>query len=164
MRKRSTYRPRVQLANPFLAARNGATKLTQCELNAIIPPVKAAFIQLLRGLGRDDDWCILAGALSVAANIERLGVVKGLKGQLDAADRALTAIEVRASESGEWRSPTLYSEEIYALDALLFVHTYQLKQLSFSEYRRALDTAEAQHRTKGVQVEKLSALVEECVK
>lgn len=151
-RKRSNYRPRHIHADPLRVARNQATTLTDAELAQISGPIRAAFDALRRGAATDDHWCVLAGALRMAQNIERQGVVRGLAHHLRAADAALAAVEQRATRTDHWRTPTLYAAEIDAISTLVDVHLYQLQQLSYGEFRAVYQQTIGQVRTQGGQV------------
>jgi len=137
-------------------ARSQATRLTPDELAKVMVPLRGALDQLRRGLASDNDWALLGGSLQLAMAIERQGVVRGLAGHLDEIDRALVAIEARATHAGAWQAPTLYFHELDAVQLLLDLHLYQLQHLTFGEFRRAHDTTAAQMRSRGVQVLKLS--------
>ena len=148
-----TVRP---VYNPFLVARNHATLLTADELATMATPLRAAAERMRRGLASADDWALLSGSLQMARTIEAQGVVRGLAGHLDEIDRALVAIEARATQAGAWQAPTLYFHELDAVRLLLDLHLYQLQHLTFGEFRRAHDITAAQMRSRGVQVLKLS--------
>lgn len=151
-RKRSTYRPRWARPLPMDVARSQATRLTPDELAKVMVPLRGALDQLRRGLASDHDWAVLAGSLGMAQTIERQRVVRGLTEHLQAADRALAAIEARASSTGRWRSPTLYFHEIDDVGTFVDLHEFQLQQLSYGEFRRAYTTTEGQARSRGAEV------------
>lgn len=153
-RKHTPRKPRLVHANPFIVARNMATLLTPAELAAITVPLRAAFDRLRRGQASSDDWCILASSLIMASNIERQGVVRGLHEHLHAADRALAAVEARAASTGAWRAPTLYAGEIEAIDTFIDLHVFQIRQLSYGEFKAAYRATEGQARTRGATVVK----------
>ena len=161
-RKQCARKPRPVYANPLIVARNQATRLTAAERATIMTPLRAAFDRLRQGAASDTDWCVLAGCVHLAQNIERQGVVRGLDAHLKEADQALCEVEARASASGRWRSPTLH---FYELDALrLFVDDlfdFQLRQLSYAEYRRVYTTTEGQARSRGAVVVKMGEVSHE---
>lgn len=151
-RKRSNYRPRHIHADPLRVAHNQATTLTDAELAQISVPIRAAFDALRRGAATQDHWCVLAGALHMAQNIERQGVVRGLSHHLQAAAAALVAVEQRATATGGWRAPTLWSTELEAISTLVDVHLYQVRQLSYGEFRAVYQQTIGQVRTQGGRV------------
>ena len=115
-------------------------------------PLGAAADRMRRGQASDNDWAVLTGSLLMAQSIEKQGVVRGLAGHLDGVDRALVAIEARATRAGPWRSPTLHFHELDAVHLLLDLHEFQLEQLSYGEFRRAYEATEARVRSSGGQL------------
>ena len=154
-RKQCKRRQRPVYADPMQVARNQAGALTPEELGRIMGPLRAAFDRLRQGVGSDDDWAALAGGLGMACNIERQGVVRGLQGHLSAADHALRAVEARASAGVRWHAPELRFDELEAIGTFLDLHDFQLRQLGYAEFRRALAATVGQARQRGVRVEKL---------
>ena len=147
MRKhtRRTVRP---LHNPFAVARNQATRLTGAELDEVMVPIRAAATRMRQGLATHDDHAVLDGSLRMAQSIEQQGIVRGLAGHFADIERTLAAIGARATAaSGRWQSPTLHFQELEAIQLLLDLHHYQIKQLSFAEFRRAYDLTVAHIRT-----------------
>ena len=154
-RKRCKRRVRTVAINTLALVRAKTGKLTQDELACITIPMRASFDRLRRGQASVNDWCVLVGCQGMAESIEHQGVVRGLAEYLTAADRALAAIEARASASGGWRSPVLYPGEIDAISTFLDFHEFQLKQLSYTEFRRAYRRTEQMARQRGAEVKKL---------
>ncbi len=150
-RKRTRRVPRA-VHNPFLVGRNHATRLTAAERATVMTPLRAAADRMRRGQASDDDWAVLTGSLLMAQSIERQGVVRGLAEHLASIDRALVAIEARATRAGPWRSPTLHFHELDAIHLLLDLHQFQLEQLSYGEFRRAYEATEARVRSSGGQL------------
>lgn len=150
-RKRTRRVPRA-VHNPFLVARNHATRLTAAERATVMTPLRAAADRMRRGQASDDDWAVLTGSLLMAQSIERQGVVRGLAEHLASIDRALVAIEACATQAGPWRAPTLYFHELDAVQLLLDLHGFQLSELSYGEFRRAFDATEARVRSSGGQL------------
>lgn len=150
-RKRTRRVPRA-VHNPFLVARNHATRLTAAERATVMTPLRAAADRMRRGQASDDDWAVLTGSLLMAQSIERQGVVRGLAEHLASIDRALVAIEARATQAGPWRAPTLHFHELDAVQLLLDLHGFQLSELSYGEFRRAFDATEARVRSSGGQL------------
>lgn len=130
-----TIRP---VHNPFIVARNQATLLTAAERAQMLTPMRAAADRFRQGLATDNDWAVLTGSLLMAKTIEQQGVVRGLAGHLDDIDRALVAIEARATQQGAWQSPTLYFNEIDAVQLLMELAQFQMEQLTFGEWRRGI--------------------------
>lgn len=160
-RPRKAYRPRPPRAASWVIARNQAGLLTTAELDSVLVPLRAAFDKLRQGQAKWADWALVGATLVMARNIEDQGVVRGLAAQIRAADDALDAIKTRASAHmppgqdivAHWRPTALYATEISALDDLIWVHEYQLKNLSYGETRAAYLRTEAQLRQSGLQVQ-----------
>lgn len=158
MTRKRTRRTVRQLHNPFLVARNHATRLTAAELDEVMVPMRAAAARTRQGLATSDDLAMLTGSLRMAQSIEQQGIVRGLAGHLADIERALAAVGERARDSsGRWSSPTLYFHELEAVQLLLDLHGYQIKQLSFGEFRRAYDLTTAHIRSAGAQVVMIGA-------
>lgn len=152
MSRKHTRRTPRPVHHPFIVARNFATLLTADERAKVMTPLGAAAERMRRGLASDNDLAVLTGSLLMAQTIESQGVVRGLAGHLDEIDRALVAIEARATQAGPWRAPTLYFNELDALQLMLDLHKFQIEKLSYGEFRRAYDVTEAQVRSRGGQV------------
>ena len=152
MRKHAKRRQPRRLVNPLALAVQQATKLTAAEVSQQMGPCRLAFDALRQGRATLRQWQIMAATLTIAASIEKLGVVKGLAGLLAEVDEVLDAIEGRAVQgltAGGWRAPVLRGEEIRQLQEFLRVHQFQLEQLSYREYRQACAQAVARVRCGG---------------
>lgn len=140
--------------NAVADAQSRASKLTHKELHNLLDPVRHAITQAKRGLLVERQWLQLCTALNIGQAIEAGGVVRGLTPQLDAAHDALQAISHRATahDTRPWQQPTLYATELAALDELLTVHTFQMRQISYGEYQNAWRLATARVRSAGGEV------------
>lgn len=147
---------RTLLPETLHTAVQGALKLDDAEINAVIAPMSAAVHSMRRGVGTFADWLSLAGAVNVGDSIERQGIVKGLAAELAAGRAALQAIADRISTADDiephWRAPTLYANEIAALTDLVRWHKYQLQNLSYSEFVAARTNAIARVKSSGGRV------------
>ena len=148
MRKQTRRKPR-RLVNPLALAVQQATRLTADEVAQQMGPCRAAFAALRQGAATLRQWQIMAATLTIAASIEKQGVVKGLAGVLAEVDEALDAIDARASVGQDWCAPVLRGAEIRLLQESLHVHQFQLEQLSYREYRQACAQAVARVRCGG---------------
>lgn len=148
MRKQTRRKPR-RLVNPLALAVQQATRLTADEVDQQMGPCRAAFAALRQGVATLRQWQVMAATLTIAASIEKQGVVKGLAGVLAEVDEALDAIDARASVGQDWRAPVLRGAEIRLLQEFLHVHQFQLEQLSYREYRQACAQAVARVRCGG---------------
>ncbi|EYC52901.1 hypothetical protein AZ34_12030 [Hylemonella gracilis str. Niagara R] len=148
-RKRSAYRPRPVAVNTLELALHGAAKPSRQDLAELFKPVQAAVRAMREGVATELQWSILSGSVEVAQAIERQGVVRGLQGHLDATDQALQGIYRRAMDCGAWKPPTLYYQELDALNLFVELHTFQAKQLGRAEFIRAVDLAQNKTRAQG---------------
>ena len=153
MTRKHTRRTVRATHNPFLVARNQATRLTPIELDQVMVPLRAVAKRMREGLASHDDHATLDGSMRMAKSIEQQGIVRGLAGHLADIERALVAIGQRACAStGSWKAPTLYFHEIEALQLFLDLHLFQIQQLSFAEFRRAYDLTVAHVRSERIPV------------
>lgn len=129
----------------------GAARLTGEEVRHVFAPLQASADAMRRGVGSETDWSNLAAACCVAKAIERQGVVRGLQEHFNTIEAALQGIARRAFAGGEWMPTALYFQELDALQDLLELHEYQVRQLSGGEFKRAVDlaTANVTHQARG---------------
>lgn len=120
-----------------------ASKHTAAEIAAALAPVDQCVAAMRQGQGTADDWGTLAATCAVALVIEDQGVVRGLRGHLQAVDAALQSIAKRCETSTGWRRTALWFHEIDALNELVFLHRHQMQHLSAAELQRAVDLATA---------------------
>jgi len=69
------------------------------------------------------------------------------------ANAALVRIYARAHSAGQWTPPILYANEITAITEFVNLHDFQVRQCSWSEYRRAVDRATGQIHSAGLKVD-----------
>ncbi len=150
---RKPRRPRWPATNETLAiARHRAQLLSKTNKLAIMTPLQCAFTALREGVATEIQWCVIAGNITIALAIEEVGVIRGLRGHLEAADRALEGIQRRALASGAWRPTALFYQELDDVRVGIHLHKEQLEVIARGEYLRAVDVAEAQVRSQGGQV------------
>lgn len=123
-----------------------ASRLTPTEVAAVLQPLEAGVTAMRQGQGTMTDWSAIASACTIALTIEEQGVVRGLRGHLQATDAALQAIAQRCDTNAGWQRTALYFHEIDALSDLVFLHRHQLEALSAAEFHRAVDLATARVR------------------
>lgn len=151
-RGRPPRRPRRISLNPMALARDNATLLTAAEIASTIDPLRAAEKALREGVASEWDWSVVASAINVAKAIEAQGVVRGLAEHLGSAEIALQEIERRAISSGSWQSPTLYWLELDQIRTAVDLHEFQVRNLSYGEFRRAVARAMSEIRSTGGRV------------
>ena len=138
--------------NPFAfqGAINTATKLTPGEIASVIEPLNAAARALREGVADEDQWSRVVSAINVAQAIERQGVVRGLREHLHCAELALQGIRQRAvARTGEWDRTALYYQELDHINEAVDLHAFQLSQLSYGEYARAIRYAVGEIQSTG---------------
>lgn len=134
---RKRYRPRVIDRDPVELAVNRATKLTPAAVDEVMGHYLGAFRAMREGVATEMQLCLLLTGVLVAKTIEAMGVVRGLRGHLDAAQAALDGIQARAMQHGTWSPTALYWQELDHLDSFLPLHRFQLEQVSIGELRQA---------------------------
>ncbi len=143
-RKHSRRHVKPIAANNLQVALASATRFTPVELKHLLTPVREAMVAMRQGLATELQWMRLASVTAIALSVEHLRVVRGLKAQLEEADKLLAEIRKRATRSGEWMPPVLYGHEIVAIETLVRLHTFQAENLSAGEYRAAWQHAKAE--------------------
>lgn len=143
-RKAARRRVRPTAINNLQVALAAATRFTPAELKHLLAPIQGALVSMRTGTATELQWMHLASVTAIALSIERLGVVRGLKAQLDEADQLLAEIRRRATRSGAWAAPVLYGHEITAIETLVHLHSFQAQTLSAGEYRAAVQHASAE--------------------
>jgi len=141
--------------SPLLVAANGASLLTPAELRHITGPMTDAVRAFRRSAGTYTDWLRLCTARNVGQAIEDGGVVRGLQEILDEAHTVLLHISWRMETPAGWRPGALHAPEIRAIANLAEKHTFQLRQLSYSEYQTAYRLATSRVLSDGGECVKL---------
>lgn len=148
---RKAYRPRPVTAETMRLVINKVSICSRADRAEIIGVLAKAIRSLREGVATELEWSIAAGAVAAAIKIEAQGVVRGLREHLHTAEQALQHIYDRAMRAGagRWLRPTLYWNEIEALNVLLDLHTFQLSQLGRSELLAVLDATVKQTHQDG---------------
>ena len=133
----------------MMAAVEGSTTLDASEIAAVIQPLRRAIERLRLGQGTFDDFARAASIVNIGLAIERKGVIRGLRADLDDCHRHLEAVGQRGGEHDRWSTPTLWAAEIKSLNLLANLHEQQLQVLSYKEYSDARDYAVAKVRSAG---------------
>lgn len=128
-------------ADTMAIALGQVVKPPQGDVDEILQALHAAHAALRQGVATEMQWSIMAGSLELARSVHRMGVVRDISGHLAEANDALQAIHDRAMASGCWRAPALWFVEMEALDVFIQLHAYQARELSRSEFLRAIELA-----------------------
>lgn len=126
-----------------------ATALTAQEVSSIMAPLQLAHRHLREGVATEREWMVLASSINVALRIEQQGVVRGLQEHMQVAEKALAEIHVRAMAGGTWRQTALHYHELDAVREAIDLHDWQIRQLSWREFRRAVESEIGDVRRQG---------------
>jgi hypothetical protein len=164
MRKTTTYARNRARQTPrrdgITVARMHNTRLTPREIERILGPCRRAVEAFRTGRGIYDQWVVLCTAGHVAEAMEDGGVIRGQREIIDTANTVLDSIGARAGRSASaWRAITLHGHEITALSHLVAAHSRQVHELTYGEYKRAADLAEARVSSSGGKVFRMEASV-----
>jgi hypothetical protein len=142
-------RPRWISRDPMGLAKTYAGRLTAAEVGQVMAAVQDGFRALREGVATEAQWGVVTSALNIADAIELQGVVRGARGHIQAAQQALAGILRRAMATGTWHPTALYYQELDDVRTGIDIYDYQLRQLSYGEYQRALAHAIAEVRSTG---------------
>jgi hypothetical protein len=137
MSRKTTRRRRTALTNPIALALHKATGFTPIELSRIEVQLRGHFDALRSGDGTRYHFAGVCTACELGLAIESRGIVRGLRDQLQAAERLLLELKGKAEIGGGWINPILTGPQLTQLDELIDLHLFQLKQLSYGEYQAA---------------------------
>ena len=152
-RGRKPRQPRTRVQNPVRLAAWQAALLDSCQVEAIMSPLRAAFKALREGVATEVQWAYLVSAMNLADSVAITSPIRGTRGHIEPAQRALDGIMRRAMATGDWRPTALYYEELDLIRDGLAIYHHQLQHLTRGEYQRAEDHAAADvRRTAGAVV------------
>ena len=156
---RKAYRPRKVTADTLRLAIFGAAKPAPEERAEIMDKVSQAISRLSDGSASEHDWSVVSGALSVADEIEKRGIVRGVQDQIDRAAAAMQRIYDSAWSSGAWGCNPPGAEDIEAIQEFEAIHKFQIDQLSRGELLDVIDRAQRSIKKAGhtVAIEKAEA-------
>lgn len=136
-RKITRRRRRAQLTNPIAIALQQASGFTRAELSRIKAQLRGHYDALRTGNGTLHHFAGVCTFVELGLAIESQGVVRGLREQFQSAERFLLKAKGRAEQGGGWVNPVLTGLQLTHLDVLIGLHLFQLRQLSYGEYRSA---------------------------
>lgn len=136
---------------------DGAALCSSQEINQLLHVIHQCHRALRQGCATPAQWGIMAGSCTMAQAIEDLGVVNGLSGHITACNEALetirkryeTAPQTRSERLAKWGKTGLRFDEAEALKTFVEVHSFQLRQLSRSEFTQAANLAVARANSAG---------------
>lgn len=138
-----------QRKDPIATAMSACTVLTASEIEMLTKPIHEAQEAMRKGMGTERHFESLCSALHVSKGFDKSSGFKVLTDYANPAEAALMGIARRASESGAWKSVTLYADELDAISLLVSVHVAQLKQVTYGEYVAAVNFVIAKIRSTG---------------
>lgn len=130
--RKKPRQPRT-LRNPIEHALLGATRLMDFEISDTLAPTLECAARLQAGTATEDHHTVVHTILLIAQDIEKTGVVRGLREHIDAGLAALQAQRERAMATGTWQPPTPEPAETAAIGEALHLHRFQLQNVSAGE-------------------------------
>lgn len=150
---RKPRQPRTRVQNPVRLAAWQAALLDHSQVETIMMPLRLAFAALREGVGTELEWAYIVSAMNIADSVALTSPIRGTRGHIEPAQRALNGIMRRAMTTGEWQAAELYLEELDLISDGLAIYHHQLQHLTRGEYQRAEDHAAADvRRTAGAVV------------
>lgn len=143
---RKPRQPRTRVQNPVRLAAWQAALLDRHQVEAIMTPLRLAFAALREGVATELEWAYIVSAMNIADSVAITSPIRGTRGHIEPAQRALDGIMRRAMSTGEWRPTDLYLEELDLISDGLAIYHHQLRHLTRGEYQRAEDHAAADVR------------------
>lgn len=150
---RKPRQPRTRVQNPVRLAAWQAARLSSRQVETIMDPLHLAFKALREGVANEQQWAHLVSAMNIADSVAITSPIRGTRGHIEPAQRALDGIMRRAMVKGEWHATELYLEELDLISDGLAIYNHQLQHLTRGEYQCAEDHAAADvRRTAGAVV------------
>jgi hypothetical protein len=122
--------------NPMGTALLNASRLTEAEIADTMQSLHLCEKALREGVATNMQVTIIDSSLSIAAAIEKSGIVRGLGEHIASAQTAMSAIRRRAQRTGVWKPTALHYFELEAIRTAFELHEFQLRQLSAGELQR----------------------------
>jgi len=150
---RKPRQPRTRVQSPARLAAWQSALLSRSQVEAIMGPLRRAFQALREGVAIELQWAYLVSALNIADSVAITCPIRGTRGHIELAQRALDGIMRRAMATGTWHPTDLYYEELDLIRDGLAIYHHQLQHITRGEYQRAEDHAAADvHRGAGAVV------------
>jgi hypothetical protein len=139
-------KPRPVHLNAVQMAINRARKLAPADVAGHVALITTALATFMRGTDCAAHWRSLADTANVAETFAAMGICSGPDAQrvIEQAQAALYAVQMRHQQRGSW---TLYAQEVEELTWLNALHAHQLRECTYGEFERALQTT--RHRVAG---------------
>jgi hypothetical protein len=150
MRKRSTYRPRPQLANPVAWVINGFKPISQAGIVNVQIKNHHAIDALRKGIADREDIDSIIGAFNIAEALQRLGFGDEYKEELKEAQDALYAVSKRGVDR-EYRF-VLKAQELVAINLGMEIHDAQIEVTTIQMLEKAMDIVKAEIKNRKARV------------
>lgn len=149
---RKPREPRHVRTDTLMAAKLRASRLTATEIASIMNPVRECFAHIRTATATELHHQVLHSTLTIAHEIERDGIVRGLVEHIELAMTTSSTYSARCLASGAWQTTVCHFHELDAISSMLGLHAFQLEQLSAAEYHRITQRLIARTKQEGGQV------------
>jgi len=149
---RKPRKPRHVRTDTLMAAKLRASRLTGTEIASIMDPVRECFAHVRTATATELQHQVLHSALTMAQEIERAGIVRGLVEHIELAISASSTYSARCFASGAWQASACHFHELDAISSMLDLHAFQLEQLSAVELHRITQRLISRTKQEGGQV------------
>lgn len=149
---RKPRKPRHVRTDTMNAAKLRASRLTAYEIASILTPVRECFAHVRTATATELQHQVLHTTLTMALEIERAGIVRGLVEHIELAMSASSAYNTRCLASGAWQASACHFHELDAISSMLDLHEFQLEKLSAVELHRITQRLIARTKNEGGQV------------
>ena len=136
MRKRSSYRPRPQLADPVAWVINGFKPISQAGIVNVQIKNHHAIDALRKGIADREDIDSIIGAFNIAEALQRLGLGDEYKEELREAQDALYAVSRRGIDR-EYRF-VVRGQELTAINLGMEIHDAQIEVTTIEQMEQAI--------------------------
>lgn len=138
MSRRHFYQqPRQHGRNPLMVFNQHNSKLTPAEVAETMGPLRTAFAHIREGVATHNEYVVLHSIMLIAAEIELMGIVRGLQEHINAALLACESYQARSGHADNWRPSAVHFHELDALREMVDLHEFQLQQLTAREVHQA---------------------------
>lgn len=150
MRKRSSYRPKPQLANPVAWIINGFKPITQAGIVNVQIKNHNAIDALRKGIADREDIDTIIEALNIAEALQRLGIGDEYKDELRSAQDALYAVSKRGVDR-EYRF-VLKAQELTAINLGMEIHDAQIEVTTVEQMEKAIDIVKSEIKNRKARI------------
>lgn len=135
--------------NPLMVFNRHNSKLTPAEVAETMGPLRTAFAHIREGVATHNEYVVLHSIMLIAAEIELMGIVRGLQEHINAALLACESYQARSGHADNWRPSAVHFHELDALREMVDLHEFQLQQLTAREVHLAAQRLVARTKSAG---------------